>query len=203
MRPSLTELKAQLKDSTVFIIGGGASLRGFDYSKLDGKKVIGINQAGVYVRNLTAMYWADEDWAAKNYDTLLAHPCKLRFCGRMSVSDSAMRGEVQALGGATPLLITGSRGLDSDINRVRGNNSGSQVINLCINAGAKKIVLLGFDMKPNHWHNDYPMAYNQSIYDEFLASINSIAEAKPKAEIINCSMDSSITVFKKVPFDEV
>lgn len=204
MRQSLIELIAQLQDATVFIIGGGASLRGFDYSKLAGQKVIGINQACVYVPNLTAMYWADEDWAARNYDTLSADPCKLRFCGRMHVADTVLLNGIKTLCDATPLVITGSTGLSANINHVCGNNSGSHAINLCINAGAKRIVLLGFDMKPKHWHSDYTLAYDQSVYDGFLESINSIAAVKPAdVEIINCSMDSTIEVFPKVAFDDL
>lgn len=204
MRQSLSDLKSLLKDNTVFIIGGGDSLKGFDYSKLDDKLVIGINQACVYLPNLTAIYWADENWAAKNDNTLNRHNCKLRFTGKMNLRGDYATSSTKAPGGATLLSITGKLGLDSDINNVRGDNSGSHVINLCINAGAKKIVLLGFDMKVGHWHNDYEFGYDDGIYQTFLASINSIAAALPEdVEIINCSLESNIKVFPKVPFDEL
>jgi hypothetical protein len=203
MRPALIQLKEQLTNETVFIIGGGSSLIGFDYEKLKGKLSIGINQACVYLPNLTAIYWADEDWAARNNDTLDAHSCKLRFCGRKNLSETVIANDIKALGGATPLRITGDFGIDDNINNVRGNNSGSHVINLCINANAATIVLLGFDMKPKHWHNDYIFHYDNSIYDGFMKSIESIAAACPTTKIINCSMESHITCFPKVPFDEL
>lgn len=204
MRRSLSDLKSLLKDGTVFIIGGGDSLRGFDYSKLDGKLVIGINQACVYLPNLTAIYWADGDWAAKNDDTLNRHTCKLRFAGRPNLRGNYATTENMAAGGATLLNITGKLGLDFDINCVRGDNSGSHVINLCVNAGATRIVLLGFDMKVGHWHSDYEFSYSEDIYQGFLESINSIAPALPEGvEVINCSLKSNIQVFPKVPFDEL
>lgn len=202
MRLPLVELQSELRGATVFIVGGGDSLRDFDYSRLDGKKVIGINQACVYLPNLTAIYWADEDWAAKNDDTLKDHACKLRFCGKPNPPDVALQSELKLAGGATALRITGVFGLDSDPDCIRGNNSGSHVINLCVNAGAAKIVLLGFDMKPGHWHDDYVLSYTDEVYVGFLTSINSIADVIG-IPVINCSMGSAITAFQKIPIDEV
>lgn len=202
MRLPLLELQAELQGATVFIVGGGNSLRGFDYEKLSGRKVIGINQACVYLPNLTAIYWADEDWAARNDDTLNAHACKLRFCGKPHPSDAVLHTEQKLLGGATALKITGQLGLDDDINCVRGNNSGSHVINLCINAGAARIVLLGFDMKLKHWHDDYTLSYTDEVYNGFLDSIESIARST-HIQIINCSIESRINVFPKVPIERV
>lgn len=204
MRLPLVELQSELKDATVFIVGGGSSLRGFDYSRLDGHKVIGINQACVYLPKLTAIYWADEDWAARNYDTLMDHTCKLRFCGKHHPPDVALHTEQKLFGNATALKITGILGFDDNINRVRGNNSGSHVINLCVNAGAKRIVLLGFDMVPKHWHDDYVLSYTDEVYEGFMLSINSMAAALiGKVDVINCSMNSAITAFPKISIDEI
>lgn len=204
-RTPLLELTTQLKDDTVFIVGGGQSLRGFDYNILQDRKVIGINQACVYIPNLTAIYWADEDWAAKNDDTLERHSCKLRFCAKRNPAlDYATNNTYRMLGGAIPLKLTGDQGFDPDINNVRGNNSGCHVLNLCVNAGAKRIVLLGFDMQVGHWHNAYELSYNTEVYQGFLQSINSMAAELPSdVEVINCSMISAIEAFPKVPIDVI
>jgi hypothetical protein len=199
MRLPLIQLQESLSGATVFVIGGGSSLRGFDYNRLQGHKTVGINQACVYVPDLTAIYWADADWAAKNDDTLSRHACKLRFCGRYgSFPDNAL-----LEGGAIPLKITGEYGFDPDINNVRGNNSGCHVLNLCVNAGAKRIVLLGFDMQMKHWHDDYSLPYTPSVYEGFLESIESMAPHLRDVEVINCSLNSAITTFPKVPIDDI
>lgn len=204
MRSSLVALHEEIRDATVFVVGGGKSLRDFDYSRLDGKKVIGINQACVYLPNLTAIYWADEDWAAKNDDTLNRHSCKLRFAGRRNPADIMLHSEGKLLGGAAALKITGEFGLDTDFNHVRGNNSGCHVINLCFNAGAANVILLGFDMRPGHWHDDYTLQYDKSVYEHFLVSIDSMAvELSGRMGVINCSMHSAISAFPKIPIEEL
>ena len=204
-RTPLLELTTQLKDATVFIVGGGRSLRGFDFGRLKGRKVVGINQACAFVPELTAIYWADEDWAARNDDTLAAHSCKLRFCAKRNPAlDYATNNTYRMLGDAIPLKLTGDSGFDPDLNHVRGNNSGCHVINLCANAGAKRIVLLGFDMQLGHFHGAYELSYNTEVYHSFLRSINSMAAELPSdTEVINCSMESAITVFPKVPIDDI
>lgn len=45
----LTELTEKFKDKTVFIIGGGNSLSGFDFSRLENKCVIALNSAYKFV----------------------------------------------------------------------------------------------------------------------------------------------------------
>lgn len=202
MRPALYQLKSHIQDNTVFIVGGGSSLKNFDFNRLKGRKVIGINQAANYIKDLTAIYWVDEIWAAQNYHILETHDCKLRFCGRYGVSDFCIMNDIRSVADSCPLRITGAYGFDPDINNVRGNNSGAHCINLCVNLGAKRIVLLGLDMVPSHWHDDYNLHYDDSIYDQFLSSIESMARELPKGiEVLNCSMISRITCFKKVPFD--
>lgn len=203
MRPALLELRRILEGTTVYIVGGGSSLRGFDFKRLTGKNVIGINQACKYIEELTAIYWMDMDWAAKNYDTLERHKCKLRFCGRMQVPVGFESSDSKTLGGAIPLHITGRIGLDRDVNHVRGDNSGSHVINLAINCGVSRIVLLGFDLQPNHWHADYDLTYSQSVYDRFADAMYSIANVEHGVEILNASPCSALEAFPKVNLDEL
>jgi hypothetical protein len=206
MRDALKSLNRLFDQQTVFIVGGGKSLRGFDYERLSGRCVVGINQACAYIPDLSAIYWVDEDWAAKNDDTLNRHACKLRFCGKRSPApnfekDDSFRG----IGGSQHLKVTGDYGFDDNVDHVRGNNSGSQVINLCVNMGATRIVLLGFDMRPGHWHTDYQtsMSYPPDVYYGFLESIQSMHEAlNGRVELINCSMDSAIDFLPKVHIDE-
>lgn len=204
MRDTLKTLVDTIKGTTVFIVGGGASLKNFDYSRLEGHNVIGINQACKYIPSLTAIYWADEDWAARNDYTLESHRCKLRFCARKNLPVGFdANNQIRTVGGATPLYLSGDTGFDSNINNVRGNNSGCHTINLAINAGANTIVLLGFDMSVGHWHNDYELSYNTEVYESFRRSIDSMVENIPdKVNIVNCSPISTITSIPKGSVDD-
>lgn len=98
-------------------------------------------------------------------------------------------------------------------------NSGSAAISIAANAGAKRIILLGFDMKTNgnnhqHWHDWYHKIGNQSdkakrkleaTFDRHLRGFDQIAkDAKKRGiEIINANPDSAIIQFRKVPVKEL
>jgi len=91
------------------------------------------------------------------------------------------------------------------------NNSGASAINIAYHFGAKRVVLLGFDMclsdkKKKNWHDDYKReAKNPHIFERHLKGFDQIAEdAKAlNLEIINCTEGSAITQFPIVPLKEV
>jgi len=47
------------KGQTVYLIGGGPSLKGFDWNRLRNKKSIAINKAIKFWPEADAMYWTD------------------------------------------------------------------------------------------------------------------------------------------------
>ncbi len=98
-------------------------------------------------------------------------------------------------------------------------NSGAAAISLAAHSGAKRIILLGFDMKLNsdqkqHWHGVYrkgggsakPKNRPNSLpFDRHLKGFNAIArDAKALGiEILNANPDSAITVFPKYTIKEL
>ena len=80
-----------------------------------------------------------------------------------------------------------------------GGNSGFQLLNLADIRGAKKIILLGYDMgftSKKHWFGDHPPKINRgSNYDEWIKNFN---RAKPfiNAKVINCTPDSNLKCFE-------
>jgi hypothetical protein len=98
-------------------------------------------------------------------------------------------------------------------------NSGSAAISVAANAGAKRIFLLGFDMKMNgnnttHWHDLYGrgmvveksrLVKMQNTFNRHLTGFPEIAkDAKRRGiEIINVSPDSVIDVFPKVALKDL
>jgi hypothetical protein len=98
------------------------------------------------------------------------------------------------------------------------NNSGSAAISIAANAGAKRIILLGFDMKlsddkKQHWHDLYgkgiinkdPKKPTHLPFERHLRGFSDIAkDAKKRGiEILNCSPDSAIREFKKYTLKEL
>lgn len=90
------------------------------------------------------------------------------------------------------------------VDRVSMNgNSGAQAINLAMLFGARRILLLGFDMRDvdgrAHWFGQHPQLLVQiQLYEEWIHKLK-IAAPQAKArgvEIINCTPGSALTCFR-------
>lgn len=94
-----------------------------------------------------------------------------------------------------------------------GGNSGFQAVNLAVQFGAKKILLLGFDMdhktRHPHWYgrNSGPGRTNPDHfnYDRWRRAFaqSSVVLHDAGVEVINCSLISAVTSFRKVALKEV
>lgn len=92
-----------------------------------------------------------------------------------------------------------------------GGNSGYQALNLAVQLGAKRILLIGFDMNDrggSHWYgrNNWNMA-NNPTEDNFRRWRSSFAAAAPiiedlGVEVINVSIFSELKCFKKVSVEQ-
>ncbi|QDJ96521.1 hypothetical protein Xoosp13_335 [Xanthomonas phage Xoo-sp13] len=187
----------------MFIVGGGNSLKNFDFKLLHGRCVIALNSAYKYVDENSALYWADSNWGATWEDRGLAdHPSKFKFTSRTQISP-AMLASSRGVAGSHYLNLTGNSGYDPNPDHVRGTNSGGHAINLAVNMNAQRIILLGFDMGyvfgRSHFHSDHEHAVGASTYTEvFIPSINSLSSAIKHlpVEVINCSFTSNLKCFK-------
>lgn len=98
------------------------------------------------------------------------------------------------------------------------NNSGAAAISIAANAGAKRIILLGFDMKldvdkKQHWHDLYgkgsvkrdPKKPTHFPFERHLRGFAEIAKDanRRKIEIINANPDSAIKEFRKFTIKEL
>jgi hypothetical protein len=111
-----------------------------------------------------------------------------------------------------------SRGISPDRGKVGWNhNSGAAAISLAVHTGAKRIILLGFDMKladnnMQHWHDLYgkgevtnPRTIQKLPFERHLRGFGQIKKDADKlgVEIINCSPQSMITDFRKMTIKEL
>jgi hypothetical protein len=185
------------KDETVYIVGGGPSLRGFDWNRLRGKKVIAINKAFLYMPFADVLYWTDDQFYQWFSDGIEAfHGLKVT-CMRQRVGENIIR-----LHGCSGYGINIEPGYINS-----GNNSGYGALNLAIKLGAKKIYLLGYDLHSEpgstHWHDGYNNVHNHGIYTRlkwyFLNAIDDLK--KMKVEVFNANPDSHLVCFPTCTLD--
>lgn len=84
----------------------------------------------------------------------------------------------------------------------QGGNSGHQAINLAFLAGARRIILLGFDFQGTHWHGNYTNGLPNNgprLYEDWAKrmAVTAADLAAEGVEVLNCSPSSAIQCFKK------
>lgn len=91
-----------------------------------------------------------------------------------------------------------------------GSNGGFQALNLAIQFGAAKVVLVGYDMsieKGIHWHGRHPPGLNnprQASVDKWRAELDAQAPMLQQMgiEVLNASPHSRLTAYPRVPLLE-
>lgn len=91
-----------------------------------------------------------------------------------------------------------------------GGNGGYQAAQIAVKGGARKVILIGYDMKfgPNnesHFHGDHPDEMRSDYENTMLQWWPGLAEALSARgiEVINCSPDSAIGCFPKASLANV
>jgi hypothetical protein len=87
-----------------------------------------------------------------------------------------------------------------------GKHSGYQAINLAVHLGAKRIVLLGYDMRPatgkDHFFGAHPHGRSPN-FELFLKWFPAIVEPLEMLDIqvVNASRDTALTIFPTLPIE--
>lgn len=92
-----------------------------------------------------------------------------------------------------------------------GSNSGFQAMNLAVLWGAKKIVMLGFDMKPSadglrHWHGEHPQGVRRRSDYQVFAKFFELAAPQFKeigVKVINATRDTALSCFETATLESV
>jgi hypothetical protein len=119
-----------------------------------------------------------------------------------------------------------AQGLSTDPNYIHhGHGSGYSMLNLAYLMGASRIVLLGYDLKyapnydgkarqvgssPRHYFGEYAPALHHwpsvhvkgGVHVELVSLYESVAR-QGLVEIINCSPDTALTCFPRVPIEQL
>jgi hypothetical protein len=114
--------------------------------------------------------------------------------------------EREAAPWAGVLRNTGDVGLELQPDGLRtGRNSGYQAINLAVHLGARRIILLGFDMQSagGRWHwfgGQHPYGSSEPPYQTFRERFETLVEPLKVAgvEVINCTPGSALDAFPRM-----
>ena len=97
----------------------------------------------------------------------------------------------------------------------QGRNSGVQAINLAVNLGAQRIVLLGFDMQTSgnktHWHGHHPNFYDAQVsgWARYLEKLHDVYRLVAKdademgIEIVNATRETALRCFQRKPLSSL
>jgi hypothetical protein len=188
----------------VVIIGGGPSLRGFDFEMLRRRAVVvAVNDAFLHVPWANVAFSSDVVWINRRAKTLKQFQREILF-----VVPDRWRAR-RRFRMARAVRRISEPGLSDDMGSVRtGENSGYAALGMAIMRGASKVALLGFDMNgPGHWHNGYgwECRFGVDDYPRWVGFFDQLADAAKErgVEIINCNPDSAIRCFRFGAVEEV
>lgn len=188
--------------ATVVCIGGGPSVTPEAVALAKGRaRTIAINNSYLLAPWADLCYFADTRWWNWHKD----RPEFKNFAGEkvtieptgLSVADP----EVSMLHNDN--LRGETKGLSEKPNALRtGSNGGYQAINLAVLAGAKRILLLGYDMKfdgkRSHWHAGHPEQTPEAAYRQYAQTFASMNPQLSRlgVDVVNCTPGSMIKAFR-------
>lgn len=220
----ISSLFERKNSDSVFIIGGGPSLVGFDFSLLDGKDTIAVNKSVEYIKQPTYFITTDYTYLSKSKKSISDYSRS----GISTVFVVNMTGSVNKVGNdyidkkhnlgyyklpefnhviESRQEIDNTNGFGKTLKDfAHGLNSGFCAIQLAIILGYKKIYLLGFDMNVDnatHFHGGYEQRTNIktmiSVFKERL--ISAIKLNKSESQIISCNTQSMLN--EHLPYTDV
>ncbi len=165
-----------------------------------GRKIIAVNDAHRLLPFADVLYACDSAWW--NH-----HKGARSFAGERWSSHGLCRKSNDKSDAARDygLLLVGGRdsheGFSLDPDHIHyGSNSGFQAVNLAILFGARRIVLVGFDMHGDHFFGKHPKGLrNATSYAGFLRAFERAAKFLPAhISILNATPGSALRCFPMV-----
>lgn len=192
--------------ATVALIGGGPSLTLQQVELVRAARLpcITMNNSYLIAPFADIHYFADYHWWTwhrdrEEFKNFGGQKCTIEGTG-MLVSDASV----------FMLHNYGREQLSDTPNGLHtGLNSGFQTLNIAYLAGAKRVLLLGYDMKfqgkKTHWHEGHPQKTPENNYSMYARRFNSAVPQLKRAgvEVINCSPDSALSAFPRGNLESV
>lgn len=198
------------KGETAAILASGPSMTRAQADAVRGKcRVIAVNNSGIDTECNGALVPALAPWA----DILFAGDAKwwhcykdraLKFPGRkVCLRPSLPFPQVYSLKQSHKQVFD-----ERPQFLVQGGNSGYMALHLAVHLGAKRIILLGFDMgfkgKQRHWFGNHPPRLNsRPNFTRWIHAFGKLAPVLQKKgiQVINCTPTTALRCFKKAPLE--
>lgn len=174
-----------LKDAPrVWIVGGGPSLKGFDWDLLHGEVVIGANRA-FEQPNVGIVVTEDDNFQRRVRGGDLGQAARERWSDFPGIRVFAACYKSNPIGDGIHVVRRAARD-EPDVDRPtlenigRSSNSGFAALKLAWAMGAKRIYCLGFDMAGENgeqawFHSGYPTKHGARVYDEYRLEMDAAA----------------------------
>lgn len=207
--PPLRPLSGVLPDRAwagrrCFIIGGGPSLRGFDFNRLRGELVLSVNRAFEFCPFAELNFAMDIDF----YGALRR--------GQFNPAWSEFKGlkvwlDLVAYPFGDDILTVpalGEHGVPWSLKDgiFHGSNSGYAALQVALLLGAAPIYLLGYDMRFDagqvHFYPSPPVP-PEAVYRGFAPGLDALAVRLPHGLVVNLSPISELKGFERAHVDDV
>lgn len=193
-----------------FIIGGGESLKGFNFSQLDDELTIGVNKSFVYYDSSILFFSDTNFYQTMSVDETLAplwHNLQAKKISPVSQAQGMTFHDTYVIRRTNTLDLPQS--LDEGINV--WNNSGFGALVLAYLLGANPIYLLGFDLKctkSTHWHCGYPgqtLEGQRNRMHAFMTPFVMTADAFKRngTHVVNLNPDSALPCYHKTTINKI
>ena len=197
------ELQGVGPQDVIYCVAGGPSLRGFDFSRLRGRRCVAVNRSFEVVPWAEAVFFMDLrfwNWYARQLLETVPESCRIVTAAAGVDHPRVERFVARAAGG-----------LETQYGFLRhGNSSGYAAVNLAYHLGARLVFLLGYDMRPDpasgrtHWHDGYPVPQRPDAFQRMLRHWQSLESAARRAGlyVANATPGSAIASFPFADPDE-
>ena len=146
------------RHDAVFIIGGGpsiANLTTYERLALRNRQVVAVNNAGLdVVPGADVLFWADTSrWLAWNGNRLWKHVGPFKVTTQWQTDNPLL-----SVYSVKRVIYRQGIDVSTDPRIVGGCDGGSRAMNLAYHMGARRMVLIGFDMHddgPQNYHSDH------------------------------------------------
>jgi len=192
------EIKPVWNNEDVFVIGGGSSLKDFDWNLLLPELTIGCNAAFSLGSKICKVCLFCDSKFYEKFKKGLAE-----FDGTVFTNSTSLQKTRESWLWTIPKV---SKGLSNAALGTNGS-TGCAAINLALLMGAKRVFLLGIDADlaadgKSHWHNKYASVTDRQAFRVFKNGFAAVAEDLPRLfpgrEVINVSDVSKVDVFPKI-----